>query len=122
MQSSFINKGYQVLREPLSRAVYLLGMHGEVVGEEDGVADPELLMEVMEAREALEEAQGEDDIQILKAQNKERVEQTIKGISEAFRAKDLQRARSLTVQLRYWQNIAKAADDWAPGKRVELEH
>ncbi|KAJ3133493.1 hypothetical protein HDU90_005813 [Geranomyces variabilis] len=122
MQSSFINKGYQVLREPLSRAVYLLGMHGEVVGEKDGVADPELLMDVMEAREALEDAQDEAEIQELNKQNAARVEETIKGISEAFRMKDIGRAKSLTVQLRYWQNIKKAADDWAPGKRVELEH
>ncbi|KAJ3178673.1 hypothetical protein HDU87_003496 [Geranomyces variabilis] len=122
MQSSFINKGYQVLREPLSRAVYLLGMHGKVVGEKDGVADPELLMDVMESREALEDAQDEAEIQELKKQNSARVEETIKGISEAFRRKDIDRAKSLTVQLRYWQNIQKAADDWAPGKRVELEH
>ncbi|KAI8912172.1 hypothetical protein DFJ77DRAFT_467183 [Powellomyces hirtus] len=121
-QSSFINKGYQTLRDPLARANYLLSLHGQRIEEHDNDADPELLMDVMEARESLEEATRESEVQKVKEQNDARLNETLNALSEAFRAKDLPAAKRLATQLRYWRNIKKAADEWAPGRRVELHH
>ncbi|KAJ3010950.1 hypothetical protein HKX48_007120 [Thoreauomyces humboldtii] len=125
-QSSFINKGYQALRDPLPRATYLLSLHGLDPKDHDGndptATDPALLMDVMEAREALEEAETEEDIKGIKAENEERLNATLRALSDAFRARDIPAARRLTIQLRYWVNIRQAATDWMPGKRVELEH
>ena len=56
-QASAVNDAYGTLRDPLKRAKYILDARGWGVTERDGrdtPVDPELLMEVMEAREALD--------------------------------------------------------------------
>ena len=51
-----INDAYQVLKDPISRAEYLLAFHGhEIRGEQQTMQDPMFLMEQMELREELEE-------------------------------------------------------------------
>ncbi len=51
-----VNEGYQTLRSPLSRARYLLSLHGVDTQEESNTAMPtDFLMQQMEWREALEE-------------------------------------------------------------------
>jgi len=52
-----VNEGYQTLRNPMSRARYLLSLHGIDTQEESNTAMPvEFLMQQMEWREALEDA------------------------------------------------------------------
>ncbi|CAG8465229.1 4204_t:CDS:2 [Ambispora gerdemannii] len=113
-QSSTINEAYQVLRDPLARAQYMLRLNGILVTESESIEDPELLMQVMEARERLEEATSEEEVKIITEENEE--------ISQAFQNNDLDTAKELTIRLQYWCNIRNAAVDWAPGKRVELLH
>ncbi|CAK2432593.1 (Fe-S) cluster biosynthesis co-chaperone HscB [Vibrio crassostreae] len=51
-----INDAYQVLKNPISRAEYLLVQHGEDIrGEQRTLQDPMFLMEQMELREELED-------------------------------------------------------------------
>ncbi|MEZ9146195.1 co-chaperone HscB [Vibrio sp. 10N.286.52.C3] len=51
-----INDAYQVLKNPVSRAEYLLVQHGEDIrGEQQTMQDPMFLMEQMELREELED-------------------------------------------------------------------
>ncbi|KAK3065848.1 molecular chaperone, partial [Teratosphaeriaceae sp. CCFEE 6253] len=51
--SSLINEAYRTLQDPLKRAQYLLLQHGlDVEDESSKLSGGELLMEVMEAREA----------------------------------------------------------------------
>ncbi len=51
-----INDAYQVLKQPISRAEYLLALHGiEMYGEQQTLQDTEFLMEQMELREELED-------------------------------------------------------------------
>lgn len=60
--SSHINEAFQVLKEPLARARYLLSLHGvQVAAGKETTSDPLFLMEQMELREALAEARGADD-------------------------------------------------------------
>ena len=57
------NEAYQTLRNPIKRARYLLGLHGVDTQEETNTVMPmEFLMEQMEWREAVEEAQRSSDI------------------------------------------------------------
>jgi len=61
-QASAVNEAYGTLRDPLRRAKYILEARGWGVTERDGrdaPVDPGLLMEVMEAREAIDEANGD---------------------------------------------------------------
>lgn len=69
LQSSVINKAYHTLKNPLSRAQYILEQHGHQVNEGDSLSDPTLLMDVMEFREELEEVTSEADLEPLKKRN-----------------------------------------------------
>ncbi|KAJ3299499.1 hypothetical protein HK104_008688 [Borealophlyctis nickersoniae] len=121
-QSSFINKAYQTLRDPLARAKYLLEQGGVHVDEAASLDDPDLLMAVLDAREQLEEAETDEEVAAIGAENEKRLRETMKSLAEAFAAGDLDRARDLTIQLQYWTNIKRAVNEWSPGKRVELHH
>jgi molecular chaperone HscB len=58
-----VNEAYRTLRDDLKRAEALLVVHGAAaLGREREAADPELLMEVMELREALGEAKARRDL------------------------------------------------------------
>jgi molecular chaperone HscB len=64
-----INEAYQRLKDPLKRAAYLCELGGAPIGAEDNTAMPAaFLMQQMEWREALDEAQGASDIDALDAQ------------------------------------------------------
>lgn len=67
--SGVVNKAYSTLLWPLSRAQYILRDHGLDVSETDQVEDPELLMEILESREALEDAKDQRDVDGIRAQN-----------------------------------------------------
>lgn len=124
-QSSMLNKAYETLRDPLLRAHLLLEKFGSFIpSEAESLEDPEVLMEVMELREELEDATSEEEAGEVREKNQERLDATIEILKEAFAKNppDLDTARSAAVGLRYWNNIDKAAREWQPGKRVEVQH
>ncbi|KAG0325798.1 hypothetical protein BG004_003114, partial [Podila humilis] len=123
-QSSLANKAYSTLKEPLSRANYLLELAQVPIHESESLDDPELLMEVMEARELLEDAQTEDEVQDLKTQNDTRIKDTVQGLSQAFNKTpmDLEKAKELAIQLQYWIRIQNVIRDWAAGKPIIADH
>jgi molecular chaperone HscB len=58
-KASEINDGYQVLKNPISRAEYLLAIHEvDIRGEQQTMQDPEFLMDQMVLREELEEIEA----------------------------------------------------------------
>ena len=61
-----INEAYQRLKDPLKRAAYLCELLGAPVNAEKNTAmPPEFLMEQMEWRESLDEADGEEELEAL---------------------------------------------------------
>ncbi len=70
--ATHVNEGYQTLKNPLSRARYLLQLKGVDTQEESNTAMPaDFLMRQMEWREAIEEAQQATDIDALDALSRE---------------------------------------------------
>lgn len=126
--SSHINAAYQTLATPLLRAQYLLSeRHGlDLAGDEasrlTGPPDAALLGEVMAAREAVEEAVREADLDELRAENAERVRVCLDALAAAFAAEDVAAAVRETVRLRYWENIRESVEAWEEGKPVVLQH
>jgi len=122
--SARINEAYKTLENPLLRAQYLLGLRGIDVAEDETakVEDPELLMEVLETRETIEEAQEEKDLDPLKETNEARIQDSIQVLEEAFKSDDMEAAKSEAVKLRYWVNIRESIDSWEQGKPVVLVH
>jgi molecular chaperone HscB len=122
--SARINEAYKTLQSPLLRAQYLLSLRGIDVAEDETakVEDPELLMEVLEAREEIEEAEEEEDLVDMKAGNEKKIDESVQVLDEAFRKDDIQLAKSEAVKLRYWMNIRESLNNWEKGKPVVLEH
>jgi len=66
------NEAYQTLKNPMSRARYLLKLKGIDTQEESNTAMPtEFLMRQMEWREAIEEAQAAADVKTLEVLSRE---------------------------------------------------
>ena len=125
--SARINAAFKTLSSPLLRAQYLLReQHGvDLEGDEAGsqaVAEPELLMTVLEAREAIEEAQREADLDEVRAANEERIREAEEALARAFAEADVEGAKAEAVRLRYWVNIREGVDNWERGKPVVLQH
>ena len=98
------------------------GDEGARVLEGDGEGGAELLAEVMEAREAIEGAEGEEEIAGMRAGNEGRIRGSEGALGEAFARDDVEGARREAVRLRYWVNIKAVLDEWEKGKPVVLVH
>ncbi|KAF2147680.1 Fe-S protein assembly co-chaperone HscB [Myriangium duriaei CBS 260.36] len=122
--SARINEAYKTLQNPLLRAQYLLSLRGIDVAEDETakVDDPELLMEVLETRETIEEAQEESDLDPLKETNDTRIQASVEVLDQAFKDDDMDKAKEEAVKLRYWVNIKESIDGWEKGKPVVLIH
>ncbi|GJN89192.1 hypothetical protein Rhopal_002169-T1 [Rhodotorula paludigena] len=123
--SGKVNDAYKALVNERERGEYLLSLHDVVIGEADPVTDPELLMTIMETREALEEAQTEDEVARIRQQNKDARTEAVSRLTSAFATSppDLELVRNLVIELRYLDNIDQVCREWAPGKGVpNLQH
>lgn len=122
--SSRINEAYKTLSNPLLRAQYLLWLRGVDVANDETlkVEDPTLLMTVLEAREAIEEAVEEHDLDELRRENDARISASEEVLEGAFAGDDIELAKREAVKLRYWVNIWDSLHNWERGKPVVLQH
>jgi molecular chaperone HscB len=122
--SARINEAYKTLQSPLLRAQYLLSLKGIDTHEDETakVEDPELLMEVLDARERIEEAEDEADLVDMKEENDSRIQNSVTVLEGAFQKDDIELAKSEAVRLRYWVNIKESLDGWERGKPIVLVH
>lgn len=79
-------------------------------------------MDVLEAQEAIEEAQSEEDLVEEKEKNEERIENSLRILERAFQEDNIPIAKDEAVRLRYWMNIKHTLDHWERGKPVEFAH
>ena len=109
-QAVSLNEAYETLADPLARAVYLLHLAGmDVLAEGcNQIADPVILMEAMEMREALAGAQSAAQVEMFAANVAADIEECIADLAVAFRKNDLDEAAKLTTRLRY---LRKAIED-----------
>ncbi|OCF38211.1 Fe-S protein assembly co-chaperone HscB [Kwoniella heveanensis BCC8398] len=111
--SGRVNEAYNVLKDDLKRADYILSLHSRETEETDKIDDPMMLAEILEAREELEEASSQDEVDRIRADNHEKVVETTSRLSQAFaqNSPDLHEAKNLAIQLRYWRGLEDAAKD-----------
>jgi len=113
-----VNEAYQVLKDPLGRAEHLLAVTGKPV-QADGaqtVNDPALLMEAMESREALAEADNAATVDAIVADGRAAAATLVAQIAAAFAANDLITAARLALRLRYRQKLIEEAR----GRRLRM--
>jgi molecular chaperone HscB len=111
-----VNEAFRALRDPLTRAEALLTLHGLSMGDADRPA-PALLMEVMDLREALDEARrSPDKVAALLDRVRARSRAEESALATAFDADDapdataLGRARDALVRLKYFRRFEDEAD------------
>ncbi|KAK0392623.1 hypothetical protein NLU13_2118 [Sarocladium strictum] len=122
--SALINEAYKTLSNPLLRAQYLLSLRGVDVANDETlkVEEPDLLGMVLEAREEIEEAEEEEELEGPRRENEERIKASEEVLEKAFREDDVEAAKREAVRLRYWVNIKDTLDNWERGKPVVLQH
>ena len=105
-QAVTLNEAFETLKDPLKRADYLLQVvGGEGISHDHTVNDPMLLMEAMETREALMEAENVDQINEITDKARLDVRKCIKSIAAAFEGDDLDNARKLALRLKYLNKL-----------------
>jgi len=119
-QSVSLNEAFEILNDPLRRAAYLLEVKGQTasVDQDQTVADPALLMEVMEAREALSEAESVEAVEKLAVKAGADAINLLSEISKAFAADDLAAANRLTTRLKYLRKFLEETR----ARRIALEN
>jgi molecular chaperone HscB len=107
-----VNEAYQTLRSPIRRGRYLLSLHGVDTQEETNTAMPgDFLMQQMEWREAIEEAQLANDTAALDALES-RLRHEMSAMEEHLAAKidsehDYASAAEEVRKLRFLERLAE---------------
>ncbi|OEJ65212.1 Fe-S protein assembly co-chaperone HscB [Magnetovibrio blakemorei] len=102
-QATALNDAYEVLKNPLMRADYLVHLLGIDVLPEgcNLVHDQSILMEAMEMREKLMMADTQDALNAIQRETKTEIDDVLSALSLAFAGHDIQGACRLTTRLKY---------------------
>lgn len=121
--SARINEAYKTLVDPLARARYLLLQQGiDVEDESAKLEDNALLMEVMEAREAVDEVEDEEGLVAIRSENNQRIQESVEALSGLFAKGEMHGAAQEAIKLRYWMNIEESIHGWEKGQGGGINH
>ena len=112
--SSELNRAYDTLQSPVSRAEYLLSLAGGPAAANDKSVPPELLGEVVMLREAIEEARGSGDMGELErirqrvSAGQQAALEAIARLCRSLKPGAIKEQKDLRIQLnavKYWNNL-----------------
>ena len=112
-----INEAYQRLKDPLKRASYLCELHGAPINAENNTAMPAVfLMQQMEWREALEDAESIEDLDKIALESRtDGHEQLLKIEQSLDQKKDFSEAAQQVRSLMFIERFTREVD-----ARIEL--
>ncbi|KAH7636618.1 hypothetical protein HUG17_10588 [Dermatophagoides farinae] len=104
--SSIINDGYKILRDPYQRALYMLRLMFNIIIDEVNMdSEPNSLLEIMELNEEIELAHNDpDSLRVIMEQLKENMEKLMQNLTIAFNDLNASEARTLTIKYSYYNN------------------
>ncbi|KAG6813785.1 hypothetical protein H0H92_007197 [Tricholoma furcatifolium] len=70
------------------------------------------MSEIMEAREAIEEATDKEEIETLVDENAESIKETVKELDKLIGDAQWEDAKSAAIRLRYLEGIERAGKKW----------
>ncbi|MFH1804010.1 MAG: Fe-S protein assembly co-chaperone HscB [Pseudomonadota bacterium] len=110
-QATSLNDAFETLKNPVSRAEYLLRMAGHAPegGEGHTVNDPELLMEALEMREALSDATDRGAIDAMIRDVRGSARDCEADLAAALDSGAYDRAKKLATRLTYLQKMTQEA-------------
>jgi molecular chaperone HscB len=109
-QAVSLNDAYETLKDPLARACALLKLAGvkDTPDRDHTISDPTLLMEQMERREALAEAETPEAAAQIESATEAEIAGAVSAVAAAFARSDIAVATRETTRLRY---LTKLMDD-----------
>ena len=103
--SAIVNAAYNTLQKPLARGLYMLRLSEGDLEREVHAATSDFLHEILEANEAILEADSSDDVAALAAENRTKIDDLVRRISDAFQQNDHSLAKELLLRLKYYSNV-----------------
>ena len=124
-QTSRINEAFNVLRQPIDRAIYLMSLKGvDLNMENETTMDAGFLMEQMEMREALSDVRSNDDplaeLDEFSKQIKVKMKSMIEGFSDAYSSDHLDDAKEWIRKMQFVQKAKKEVDELSAKIEDEL--
>ena len=110
-QAVAVNEAYETLKDPLTRAAYLLDLLGEKVEGEGAhtIADEELLMDQLERREALMEADNPAAVEAIARQAKLDADPALSALASDFASGDKIADKRGYLRLKYLVKLGEEA-------------
>ncbi|KAF8096478.1 hypothetical protein N665_0307s0009 [Sinapis alba] len=106
-QSAKVTEAYRTLTKRLSRAMYIMKLNGKHVNEEETITDPTLLMEIMELREAIAEANDSKELDQIRSQVQEKLKQSSDSFAEAFESHRFDEAVKCIQRMTYYERACE---------------
>ncbi|CBI39120.3 hypothetical protein VitviT2T_011572 [Vitis vinifera] len=104
-QSARVIDAYQTLSKPLARAIYILKLEGVDFDEEQTISDISFLAEIMEIREAVEEAVNSETLLQIQSQVQEKLKHWSQSFSNAFQSGKFEEAVISVQRMTYYVRV-----------------
>ncbi|KAL6465214.1 hypothetical protein MHYP_G00253470 [Metynnis hypsauchen] len=105
-QSALVNKAFRTLQKPVTRAVYMLQLHGiELEEGTDATADSSFLLEVMEINEKLAESRSREEVDAIGQAVRETLKVLTEQMNTSLNKGNLQSAKELLARMKYFTNL-----------------
>ncbi|KAJ7971345.1 iron-sulfur cluster co-chaperone protein HscB, mitochondrial [Quillaja saponaria] len=104
-QSTRVIHAFRTLSKPLSRAIYILKLEGVEVDEEQTISEPQLLTEIMEIREAVEEACDSQVLNQILSQMQEKLKEWSDYFANAYQNGNFEEAKTSIRRMTYYDRV-----------------
>lgn len=104
-QSARVIDAYRTLTDALARATYIMRLAGVEVDDEKTVSESQLLSEIMEIREAVEEAADPQALNEIKAQMQHKLSVWDRAFANAFQNKNYKEAQKSIQRMTYYKRV-----------------